>query len=59
MFETIQVRNVQLRNLGRNICRHFHVLTLFFFTTSKSELDDYQQKANVQVTLRVAEGLKT
>ena len=59
MFETIQLRNVQLRNLGQNICRHFHVLTLFFFATSKSELDNFQQKANVQVTSRVAEGLKT
>ena len=35
---------------GQNTWRHFHVLAQFLFTTSKSELDNYQQKVNVRVT---------
>ena len=42
-------------NLGQNICRLFHFLAQYVFTTSKTELDYYYQKSNV----RVAKQLKT
>ena len=42
-------------NLAQNICRLFHFLAQFFFTTSETELDYYHQK----VSARVAERLKT
>ena len=42
-------------NLGQNICRLFHLLAQYFFTTSETELDFYHQK----VSARVAERLKT
>ena len=38
-----------LDNLGQNICRLFHILTQFLFTTSVTELDYYQQKVNEPV----------
>ena len=44
---------------GKNLCRLFHILAQFPFTTSKSELDYYHQKVNVRVGLRVAEQRKT
>ena len=46
-------------NLGQKICRLFHFLAQFVFTTSKTELDYYHQKVNERVALRVAEPLKT
>ena len=46
-------------NLGQNICRLFHFLAQFFFTTSETELDYYHQKVSARVTSRVAERLKT
>ena len=36
-------------NLGQNICRLFHVLAQFLFTTSETELDYYHQRVNVWV----------
>ena len=42
-------------NFGQNICRLFHVLAQFAFTTTETELEYYCQKVNV----RVAERLKT
>ena len=36
-------------NHGHNLCRLFHVLEKFPFTTSKSELDYYHQKVNKRV----------
>ena len=44
-----------LHNLAQNICRLFHFLAQFLFTTSKAELDYYHQKINVRVTSQVAE----
>ena len=46
-------------NLGQNICRLFHFLAQFFFTTSEMELNYYHQKVSAGVALRVAERLKT
>ena len=46
-------------NHGGSICRLFHVLVQFFFTTSKSELHYYHQRVNVQVASRVLERRKT
>ena len=45
-------------NLGQNICRLFHFLAKFFFTTNETELDYYHQKLNVRVASRVSERLK-
>ena len=45
-------------NLGQNICRIFHFLAQFLFTTSETKLDYYHQKVNVQVAYQVAEQLK-
>ena len=42
-----------------NICRRFHVLEKFLFTTSEMELDYYKQKENVRVVSRTAKRLKT
>ena len=33
-------------NLGQNICRLFHFLAQFLFTTSETEPDYYHQKVN-------------
>ena len=44
-------------NLGQKICRLFHVLAQYPFTTSETELDFYHQKVNIRVTSRVAERL--
>ena len=44
---------------GQGICRHFHVLVQFPFTTSETDLDYYQKKVNVRVASRVAERFKT
>ena len=41
-------------NLRQNICRLFHVLAQFLFTTSATELDYYHQRMNAQVTSRAA-----
>ena len=41
-------------NLGQNICRLFHFLAQFLFTTSKTELDYYHQKVSARVASRVA-----
>ena len=46
-------------NLGQNICRLFHFLAQFLFTTSETKLDYYYQKMNGRVASRVAEKLKT
>ena len=46
-------------NLGQNICRLFHFLAQFFFTTSETELDYYHQKVSARVASRVAKRLKT
>ena len=45
-------------NLGQNICRLFHFLGHFPFTTSETQLDYYHQKVNVWVASRVAKRLK-
>ena len=52
---------IQSRSLRQNICRLFHVLVQFLFTTSETKLDYYHQKINVQVrdASRVAEWLTT
>ena len=44
-------------NVGQNICRLFHFLVQFFFTTTETELNYYHQKVNVQVASQVAEDL--
>ena len=46
-------------NHGQKICRPFHFLAQFLFTTSETELDYCHQKVNVQVVSRGAERLKT
>ena len=38
-----------LYNLGQNICRLFHFLAQFVFTTSETELNYYHHRVNVQV----------
>ena len=45
-------------NLGQNICRLFHFLAQFVFTTSETEVDYYHQKVNLRVASRVAERLR-
>ena len=44
-----------VHNLGQNICRLFHVLAQFLFTTSKTKPDFYQQKVNARIASRVSE----
>ena len=46
-------------NLAQNICRLFHVLVQFPFTTSESELDYCPKKLNLRITSRAAERHKT
>ena len=46
-------------NLRQNICRLFHFLAQFVFTTSERELDYYHEKVHVGVASQVAERLKT
>ena len=41
-----------------NICRLFHFLAQFVFSTIETELNYYHQKVNVKVASRVAERLK-
>ena len=50
---------VPFYNLGQSICRLFHVIAQFVFTTSEAELDYYKQTVNSGVALRVAEQPKT
>ena len=45
-------------NLGQNICKLFHFLEQFFFTTSETKLDYYHHKVSVRVASRVPELLK-
>ena len=52
-------QEIQIHNLGQNICRFFHFLTQFLFTTGKARLDYYHEKVNVQAAKRIAERLKT
>ena len=46
-------------NFGQSICRLFHVLVQFFFTTSETELDYYHQKVTERIASQVAERFKT
>ena len=46
-------------NLGQNICRLFHFLAQFVFTTNETELDCHHQKVNTRVASPVAVRLKT
>ena len=41
--------DVTIYNLGQNICRLFHFLARFLFTTSDTELDHYHKKKSVRV----------
>ena len=41
--------DVTIYNLGQNICRLFHFLARFLFTTSDTELDHYNKKKCVRV----------
>ena len=41
-----------------NLCRLFHFLAQFLFTTSDTELDYYHKKNSVGVASRVSEQLK-
>ena len=50
--------NLTIYNLGPNICRLFHFLARFLFTTSDTELDYYHNKTSVRVASRVSERLK-
>ena len=38
-------------NVRQNICRLFHFLAQFSFSTSETELDYYHQKVNVRVAI--------
>ena len=51
--------NSKIFSLGQNICRIFHFLAQFFFTTSETKLDYYQHRVHVRVALKVTERLKT
>ena len=50
--------DLTLYNLGQNICRRFHFLARFLFTTNDTELDYYHKKKSVRVASRVPEGRK-
>ena len=50
--------DLTLYNLGQNICRRFHFLARFLFTTNDTELDYYHKKKSVRVASRVPERLK-
>ena len=50
--------DLTIYNLGQNICRLFHFLARFLFTTSDTELDYYHNKTSVRVASRVPERLK-
>ena len=50
--------DLTIYNLGQNICRLFHFLARFLFTTSDTELDYYQNKTSVRVASGVPERLK-
>ena len=45
-------------NLGQNICRLFHVLAQFLFTSSQTELDYYHWKVNVQLPHELQNSLR-
>ena len=45
-------------NLGQNICKILSHISTNFFTRSETELDDYPQNVNVQVTERLKTGLR-
>ena len=45
--------------LRKNICKFFHILAQFSFSTSEKELAYYHQRVNVRVASRVAKHLKT
>ena len=47
--------DLTLYNLGQNICRRFHFLARFLFTTNDTELDYYHKKKSVRVASRVPE----
>ena len=49
IFQFYSKEVFKIFNIGQNICRLFHLLEQFLFTTSETELDYYQQKVNVQV----------
>ena len=50
--------DLTLYNLGQNICRRFHFLSRFFFTTNGTELDYYHKKKSVRVASPVPERRK-
>ena len=50
--------DLTIYNFGQNICRLFHFLARFLFTTSDTELDYYHNKTSVRVASRVPERLK-
>ena len=56
--EKIKIKNNSY-NLGQNICKLFHFLAQFLFTTSKTELGYYHQKVKVQVASQVTKLRKT
>ena len=45
-------------NLGQNICRVFHTLAQFLFTTIETEIDFYHQRLKERFASRVAERIK-
>ena len=47
--------DLTLYNHGQNICRRFHFLARFLFTTNDTELDYYHKKKSVRVASRVPE----
>ena len=55
--EKMKVKNNSY-NIGQNICRIFHFLVKFLFTTSKTELGYYHQKVKVQVASQVANDVR-
>ena len=46
-------------NHGKNICKLFHILKQFTFSTSERELDYYQKMVNLRVASWAAKRLKT
>ena len=50
--------DLTIYNLGQNICRLFHFLARFLFTTSDTELDYYHNKTSARVASRVPQRFK-
>ena len=51
----LKIFELQPYKLALNICRFYHVLAWFLFSSAETELDYYHQKVKAWVALRLGE----